>query len=381
MSIAILCGAGNNGGDGFVAARHLLGPGVKVRVVLIGRRSGLKGDSLTNFNVLRSLTKERGIKDLLDIVVDPTGRKTAAGKSPALIVDAIFGTGFHGKLTGGYRTAVEWINRQPAPVVSVDIPSGLDADNGAVADLCVRADVTVTMGFLKSGLLTGRGPAVCGEIVTAGLGLPLRSPAVGGGGMFLVRGEDVRSAIPRRPFDAHKHSTGKILVFAGSIGYTGAAALTAMSALRSGAGSVVLATPASVYPILARKLSEVMVKPVKDTPDGAFCAESLGSVARELEWADVIIAGPGIGLSPGTADFINKLLKTTGKRFLFDADGLTQIARNDSARGNLRRNSCILTPHAGEFSRLTGSGVTEMSMKIGLKWQGIMRNTTKSRSF
>ncbi|HLF14021.1 MAG TPA: NAD(P)H-hydrate dehydratase [Bacteroidota bacterium] len=358
--VTILCGKGNNGGDGFVAARHLLARGVNVRVVVIGRPSVLKGVPLKNFTLLRRLKKEPGTGERLEIVVDPSGRKLASKTAPAVIVDALFGTGFHGKLSGGGRKAVEWINRQKAPTISVDVPSGLDADNGAIGNICVKAEITVTMGLLKAGLLIGRGPAVCGRIVRAGLGTP-PSPRPGKDGqMFLIGDEDARDALPRRPFDAHKHSVGKILVLAGSVGFTGAAALTALSALKSGAGAVILATPASVYPILARKLTEVMVKPVNDTTEGAFCEASMESLEKEIEWADIIIAGPGIGVSTETGIFIKKLLKTTGKRFLLDADGLTHIARNNGILGNLRKNRCILTPHTGEFSRLTGVKAAEI---------------------
>ena len=369
--VTIVCGKGNNGGDGFVAARHLLARGVNVRIVVIGRPSVLKGDSLKNFEVLRTLKKESGTGERLDIVVDPSGRKLGAKTAPAVIVDALFGTGFHGKLSGGPHKAVEWINRQKAPTISVDIPSGLDADNGTIANVCVNAEITVTMGMLKAGLLTGRGPAVCGRIVTAGLGIPLHSPPGKEGVMYLVREGDARDALPRRPFDAHKHSVGKILILAGSVGFTGAASLTATSALKTGAGAVILATPASVYPILARKLTEVMVKPVKDTPEGAFCEASLESLEKELEWADIIIAGPGIGLSPETGRFIQKLLKMSTKRFLFDADGLTHIARNNAILGSLRKNTCILTPHTGEFSRLTGvnaAGIENNRIELSRKF-------------
>ncbi len=371
----IVCGTGRNGGDGFVAARHLVESGVRVRVMLIGRRTGLKGDPRAQFDILRSLSRESGMRDLLDLVVDPTGRSVAAAKQPALIVDALFGIGFRGRLTGGFRKVVAWINLQRVPTISVDIPSGLDADTGRVADVCVRADSTVTMGFLKSGLLIGRGPEMSGEIVTAGLGIPLRTPRCSGGEMFVPQRDDVRTALPRRRFDAHKHSVGKILIFAGSVGYTGAAALTAMSALKSGAGAVILATPASVHSILAKKLTEVMVRPLKDSPDGAFCPESLESVGRELDWADVIIAGPGIGPTRLAGAFIEKLLKTSGKRFVFDADGLSHIAQNNVARGNLRKNRCILTPHAGEFSRLAGLDNTELEEdRLGLARNYVKRN-------
>jgi hydroxyethylthiazole kinase-like uncharacterized protein yjeF len=358
--VAIVCGVGNNGGDGFVAARHLVGAGFAVRVILVGRPSKLQRDPLVNFTILKRLAAEPGTGKRLEIVADPGGRRPGRGTPPDLVIDALFGTGFHGKLGGPQLRAVEWINRLDSVKVSVDVPSGLDADNGRVGGACVRADVTVTMGFLKIGLLTGMGPAISGRVVIAGLGVPLRVRPGRGGTTFRVTGPDARAALPSRPFNAHKHSVGKVLVLAGSVGYTGAAALCAASAMRAGAGAVILATPETVFPILARKLNEVMVKPVAASGTGAFCEQSIEAIGRDLEWADVVIAGPGIGTGPDVGRFIKKLLNRRGVRFLLDADLLSHLAADPPAADTLGRNSCILTPHTGEFSRLTGLTAAEI---------------------
>lgn len=353
-SATVVCGAGNNGGDGLVAARHLLEMGASVKVVLLARPARLRGETRLNYAILTKLGTQAGIRGRLEVHSDPAARNIARNRRKSVIVDAIFGTGFHGKLSGGALRAVGWINDQPGPVIAVDIPTGLDADNGMFAGGCVRATSTVTMGELKAGLLVGQGPAVCGAIIVAGLGIPLPHVQPAGGWIRRVTPADAALALPARPLNSHKHSVGKILILAGSVGYTGAAALTASAALKSGAGVVVLAVPLSIYPILSKKLTEIIVKPVPESVDGTFSQNSLESLERELIWADVLIVGPGIGKSEGTRSLLKNLLKLTGKKILLDADGLTLIAEDKALWGILRRNTCILTPHSGEFSRLTG---------------------------
>lgn len=360
--VTIVCGQGNNGGDGFVAARHLLSAGWEVTVHLVGTPSKLKRDPLVNFRVLKNLMKEPEVASRLRIVTDPSGRKFADARRPAVVVDALFGTGFHGSLAGGGLRAAEWINSQKSVIVAVDVPSGLDADNGRIGTGCVSADITITLGLLKAGLLTGMGPAVCGQVVVAGLGVPLRTAGNPGASTYRVTMPDAVHALPPRPFNAHKHSVGKVLVLAGSVGLTGAAALCAQAAMRVGAGAVILATPDQAYPVLARKLTEVMVKPLPDAPGGTFAEGSFAALGTDLDWADVIIAGPGIGRGPEVGGFIEKLLNLRGKRFLFDADLLSHLAGKPRLTGILRRNTCIVTPHTGEFSRMSGLDAETVEM-------------------
>jgi hydroxyethylthiazole kinase-like uncharacterized protein yjeF len=218
------------------------------------------------------------------------------------------------------------------------------------------------MGLLKIGLLTGLGPAVSGRVVVGDLGVPIQTAPGRGPTTYRVTRHDAIAALPPRPFNAHKHSVGKVLVLAGSVGLTGAAALCALAAMRSGAGAVILATPKSVFPILARKLTEVMVKPVPESQDGTFCEESFDALGKDFEWADVVIAGPGMGRGPDVGHFVRKLLNLRGKRLLLDADVLNHLTGDTPMAGILRRNTCILTPHSGEFSRLTGLGPGTIEM-------------------
>lgn len=354
--VTIVCGPGNNGGDGFAAARHLFAEGFSVRVVLAGAAGKLKGDARVEYDVLRKMrargTGTRGTGARLELTVDRSGRIGGGGR-PAVIVDALFGTGLRGPLKGAAANAVGWINRQTGPVLSVDIPSGLDADTGAIVGPCVRADVTVTMGLLKAGLLTGGGPEAAGRIEVAPLGVPMPPDPRLGGAVRRVTVADIPAILPRRPRTAHKHSVGRVLILAGSRGLTGAAALASLAAIRAGAGAVILATPEGVHPVLARKLTEAMVKPVPDGGRGCFRSESFEAIGGELEWADVVLAGPGMGMDSSVQGFLEKLSRMRGKRFLLDADALNHIAADHRLGGILKRNSCILTPHAGELARLT----------------------------
>lgn len=355
--IAIVCGKGNNGGDGFVAARHLLAAGATVRVIMLARQSDLGGETRRQFAILRRLEKGRG--GLVILPAASSKRFTGAGR-PAAVIDAILGTGFRGKLRGPVKRAVEWINAAGCPVISVDIPSGLNSDDGTVTDLSVRADLCVTMGTLKTGMLLGSGPEMCGRIIVANLGVGMEELAPSGERIYRLLDKDIRGILPSRPRTSHKHSVGKILVLTGSVGLTGAAALAAAAAMRSGAGAVILGVPRSIYPVLAKKLTEVMVKPLPESPGGTLCAASLGAVEKELDWADVILTGPGLGMGDDTHDFMENLLKSRNKRFLIDADGLNHIAEDKKLLRHLKRNTCILTPHAGEFGRLTGFSAPEI---------------------
>jgi len=357
-SVSIFCGKGNNGGDGFVAARHLIAVGAHVRVILLARLSALRGETLRQYKILKRIGPVAGRRLNLTIATD-VGRITP-GSQPLLVIDAIFGTGYSGKLKGAAKKAVNLINDADCPVVSVDMPSGLNSDDGSVVDACVKADVCVTMGALKTGLLIGRGPEFSGRIRVADLGVGMETIVVPGKRVFLIRGGDIGKCLPQRARNSHKHSVGKILVLAGSVGLTGAAALSATAAVRSGAGAVVLGVPRSIFSVLAKKMTEVMVKPLPDSPDGRLSPTSLGAIKKELDWADVILVGPGLGMGGEVHDFIENLLKLRNKRLLIDADGLNHIAGDRALQSHFKKNTCILTPHAGEFSRLSGFSYGEI---------------------
>ena len=357
-SIAVVCGKGSNGGDGFVAARHLALLGATVHILPVGGVSSLAGDTKINFNIVKQMEaqgSDGGVKLKIH-------RSPKPGMLPKfdLIVDALIGTGFSGSPRRNVEQWIQWMNFSHAPIVSVDLPSGVNADNGDAAKLAVRADKTVTMSMRKIGLTIGKGKNLAGRIKIIDLGIPhlqLKSHAT-----FLVEGTDVLSALPARRFDAHKHSVGKILIIAGSRGLTGAAAMSSVSAMRTGAGSVVLCTPQSVYPILASKLTEVMVHPMPETSQGSLSLGAYEALTRHCDWADVVVIGPGLSRNDETQALVSKLVQNCQKPMLLDADALFAISGDLSVLKKRKTDHLILTPHLGEFAKLTGEPIDKIQL-------------------
>jgi NAD(P)H-hydrate epimerase len=351
--IYILCGKGNNGGDGFVVARHLLIHGSSVVVILNCKPSELKGDPLTNFQILKSLNnKSRKSRESQESWLFSSLNKLNMLQSPDFVVDALFGTGLKGELTGKFKSLVQWANVLPCKRVSIDIPSGVNADNGVAEGVAFNADLTVTMALKKIGLTLNQGRSYCGQLEVVDIGVPDNLPLVEKYQTFIIEQKDVQTSLPVRPFNAHKHSVGKIFVLAGSVGLTGAAAMVSESAMKSGAGAVVLGTPKSVYPILAKKLTEVMTEPLDSTGDGSVSESSLPVIQKHLDWADKFVLGPGLSRNKETQRLIQHLVSTSTKPMLIDADGLNAIAENPSCLKKRKAKEVILTPHTGELSRI-----------------------------
>lgn len=354
----VFCGKGNNGGDGFVIARRLSGAGSNVTVILTSPPGELKGDALLNFSVLKKIssrvvppvTIQRFSVSILDELHHIDG-----------VVDAIFGTGFSGRVKQPIVDLIDWINRQSVPVFSVDVPSGVQATSGVVENTAVRATHTITFGLRKTGLLLNSGQTNAGNVRIADIGIPnVVTESKTLSSTFLVDGGDVRNVLPQRPKTANKYSVGKVLVIAGSRGLTGAAALCASAALRSGAGAVMLATPEAVYPILARKLSEVMVMPLPSTDNGTLSLKSYEALKSRLEWADVLAIGPGLSQNAETQSLILRLLSEARGRIVLDADGLNAVAAAGIASLKKSKSDIILTPHSGEFARLVKKASEEV---------------------
>jgi NAD(P)H-hydrate epimerase len=349
-NILVFCGKGNNGGDGFVAARHLVNQGAHVQVVLLASPKALKGDAKTNYDILAAIAEHTP-----GLSLHQYGQRIPRTvRPPDLIIDALLGTGFSGAVRDPIANAISWMNDQDVPIVAADIPSGVDATTGCVENIAVDATATVTFGYLKTGLLINRGQDCAGDVHLADIGIPRAVTSFEKLKTFLVEQSDVRDSLPRRASTVHKYSVGKVLVLAGSKGYTGAAALTTMAALRSGAGAVMLATPDAVYPILARKLTESIVIPLPSTPDGTLSSEALPVIREKMKWADVVVVGPGLSLQSETEAVIQHLLLDNSGKMLVDADGLNALASLGLARLRRAKGDFILTPHTGEFSKLTG---------------------------
>jgi hydroxyethylthiazole kinase-like uncharacterized protein yjeF len=355
-TVVIVCGKGNNGGDGFVVARQLAMLGVLAYVGLVARENEIEGDAKTNLQILRRLAQQNS-----NVWIGSFRSLRRKQLEPDLIVDALFGTGFHGLPTGSFARAIEWINDSGAPVLSLDVPSGVNGNTGIAEGPAVKADCTITFGELKIGLLCNDSRDLTGPISIAEIGIPPSVVAKAGIGTLLIEADDVELRLPERPSTAHKYSVGKVLVIAGSKGYTGAAALCASAALRAGAGAVVLATPEAVYPILARKLSEVIVEPFASTKHGSLSPEAFEKLVERIGWADVVVLGPGLSRNAETAELIMMILTANQSKMLIDADALNALAESGVDELKKSTGKFILTPHTGEMARLVrkSSGLIE----------------------
>lgn len=347
--VVVFCGKGNNGGDGFVIARHLLNAGANVTVIMLASGRELKGDARANFDILKRIERSSPGALSLRSYSRALLRKLA---KPRLIIDAIFGTGFTGAVRQPVLDVINRINQLGVPVVAVDVPSGVDGTTGVVVNTAVKATYTVTFGLLKTGLLSNQGQDCAGEITVVDISIPNAvrySPKLK---TFLVQADDVRAVLPWRPSTAHKYSVGKVFVLAGSRGFTGAAYLCASAALKAGTGAVILGTPESVYPILGRRLTETIVTPLPSTSEGTVAKAAARIIQEKLEWADVAVIGPGISTNAETQDLLKSILSGYGGKMVVDADALRAIGRIGLKNLKRLKGSFILTPHSGELSRL-----------------------------
>ncbi|MDR0491050.1 MAG: NAD(P)H-hydrate dehydratase [Oscillospiraceae bacterium] len=341
---AVFCGAGNNGGDGIAAAAFLIGRGVPVRVFFVGSEEKLTADSSEMRRRLVSLGGR------LEAFSDATDIRQYLHRCD-VIIDALFGIGLNSALRGDALKAVEIINNSAAYTISADIPSGVDADTGAVLGDAVKADMTVTFTLAKPGHFVEPGCIRCGELRVCDIGIPLDLAETIQSGVSAVGPDDV--ALPKRRPDSHKGNYGRCLIVAGSLGYTGAPALAARAASRMGAGLVFLGVPEAIYNIMAVKCDEEMPFPLPDNGHGGLAANAASSLLRQASNCDACLIGPGLGASPDLTELVSSAIRLIEAPIILDADGINAIAGDpgilDTASGPL-----ILTPHMGEFARLTG---------------------------
>lgn len=345
----VLCGKGNNGGDGYVVARQLILHGFAVRVVSTAGRDELSPDARQQFRLLEELAREVA-PDVLALEEYAVGTWNASASD--LWIDALLGTGLSEDLREPYLTIVKRISDADVPVLAVDIPTGIEADTGRALGAAVKADVTVTMGAVKAGMLFGDGPEHCGRIEVAEIGIP-RSALADKASASMTTDLAVARWLPQRAPDAHKYTAGMVLVIGGSEGMTGAPVLTARAAARSGAGYVMVACPESVQPTLATKLTTVTSVGLPVAPDGGIDAErAIARLRQPLERATAVALGPGLGRSESTIDFVDRLLRDLDKPVVIDADALYALSQRTELLERSAKPSWILTPHRGEFARL-----------------------------
>ena len=362
--ILVLVGPGNNGGDGLVAARHLHDWGAGVSLYLFGQRPA--EDRNLDLVRQRGITCVAAAQDKnLDSLDDLLSSATA-------VIDALFGTGKSRPLGDTFGQALDRVGKaregQPGlRIIALDLPSGLNADSGAVDSACLYADNTITLGFPKPGLFNPPGAERAGRITVADIGIPpyLAEQIT----TELITDDWARSVLPRRPLGANKGSFGKVLVVAGSINYIGAAYLACSGAMRVGAGLVTLATAASLHPILASKLTEVTYLPLPESSPGIISSPAARLIHQELDHYDVLLLGCGLGQSQSAIRFIKSTLfrlKPASPLLVLDADALNTLAKTPNWWQQLA-NDAILTPHPGEMARLAGVSIDEVqSDRIGM---------------
>jgi len=337
--VAVIGGPGQNGGDGFVIARHLWNSGVCPRVVLIGDPARLRGDALANFRVLERL----GIP-CASVPGDDLSMLVSALAHASLVIDALFGTGLDRPLSGAYAAAIERINAAAAKVVALDLPSGVDADSGAVLGAAVRADLTIAFAAHKRGLHQHPGAALAGEVRCASIGVPPPFDAA----FALIEASDVAGWVPERAPDAHKGQAGHVLVVAGAPGRTGAALLCGLGALRAGAGLATLAARGQARAALDAKVVELMT--------AELSLEAEPAIAQVLELCQekqAAVLGPGLGLDPAGRTLARRLALALPVPAVLDADALTALGE-DCTELNGAAAARVLTPHPGEAARLLG---------------------------
>ncbi len=343
-SAAVFCGHGNNGGDGIGAALCLLDAGKSVRVFLVGDRGRLSQDTS---QMARRLNERGGVlEDFPEDAGDISDYVSGCG----VIIDAIYGFGFHLPLKEQARRACSLINASHVPVTAADIPSGVETDTGLADSDAVRADVTVTFSQAKIGQFITPGALCCGQVLVRDIGVTAPpeeddSPA--------VSTVEITQLLPRRPRDGHKGTFGKCLIIAGSRGYTGAPSLASHAAVRSGAGLVFLGVPEAIYAIEAVKNDEAMPFPLPCGNDGRLASGAVEQVLQRLEKCDACLIGPGLGIASGVTDVVRAVLENSKIPVIIDADGITALAENIDI---LDKAACpvVLTPHEGEFARLGG---------------------------
>jgi NAD(P)H-hydrate epimerase len=349
--VAIVCGKGGNGGDGFVVARWLKRRGHHPEVLLAARPDEIGGDAAFKLAALR----RSGVRP---IVVEDAVRAASRMADAHVVVDALLGTGARGAPTGLTAALIEGINASGRPVVALDIPSGLPADGGAPSGPAVRATVTFTFAGLKYGLVTPPGLDFAGRVTVVPIGIP-ETEVARGIRLWLIDPADVAARFPPRPRDAHKGTYGHLLIVGGSLGKTGAAALAARAAMRAGAGLVTVATAASQQPVVAGLVLESMTEPLAETAVGSVALKARERVLELAEARDAAAVGPGLGTDAETQDLARGLARALDRPLVLDADALTALAgRLELLRGAAAPR--CLTPHPGEMARLLGVTIAEV---------------------
>ncbi|HET7480792.1 MAG TPA: NAD(P)H-hydrate dehydratase [Rubrobacteraceae bacterium] len=342
----VVCGGGNNGGDGFVIARELHRAGTEV--IVLPTKDGYTGDPETNLRALRNLDVEFATAEDLEEELAKAD----------LVVDALLGTGFSGAVREKEAALIERMNASGLPVVAVDVPSGVDGSTGEVEGAAVRARLTVCAHATKIGCVISPGREHAGEVAVVDIGIPPEADVEPS--LLWTDADSLRGLTPRTEDPAHKYSAGALLVVAGSRSMTGAAVMSVEGAQRAGCGITFLATPRSASAALDLKLTETLVYGVQDD-EGYMNLKALEDILEHAGRASALVVGPAIGTGDGSRELLEGILREAEAPVLIDADGISLLAGSDALA---RRDApTVITPHAGELGRLLGTGAKEVSAR------------------
>ena len=352
--VNLIAGAGNNGGDGFVIGRHLINRGVEVSAFLLTKKEKVSGDARVNMELYQKL---RPIHELLsreDLI-----KFQNQINQNELIIDAIFGTGLASEVRGFYHDIIDYINTLPNPVISVDIPSGIDATTGKILGTAIHADLTVTFGLPKIGLVIHPGLEHSGILEVIDISIPAYLIEEENITVGLLEAHDLFPLLKQRDANSHKGHYGHLLVIAGSVGKTGAAAMTSEAALKIGAGLVTLGIPASLNPILEVKLTEVMTEPLPETNSHTIGSKAWPRIQELFDGKKAVAIGPGISTHPETIALVHNIIRNSPIPLIIDADGINALAENPTILKQAT-SPIVLTPHPGEMARLTQTSIKEV---------------------
>jgi NAD(P)H-hydrate epimerase len=354
--ILIMCGPGNNGGDGIVCARHLLSKLVGCEIMLLVLKTKpYSKDALINYKAIKKISANDKRIKIIENSLDGVKRF-----KPDIIIDALFGTGFKGEPQGIFKRAIDVVNKIKAYKIAIDIASGVNGDTGLVCGQAFLANKTVTLGLLKKGLILYPGKTFCNEIKIANLGISYERLLIAD--TFLLEREDIKKIFPTRRPNGHKGTFGQVLVVAGGNGYSGAACLTSAAALAVGAGIVRVAFPETLRTIIEKKLIEVIKIPLPSTSDESLAITAYSGIYKFSQQSNVLALGPGITTNQETKALIQRIIKTISLLMVIDADGINNLTKEfieDLPVKTKRR--LILTPHPGELERLIGVPASEIN--------------------
>ncbi len=353
--VTVVAGRGNNGGDAFAAARLLHSKGVNIRAYLIGRKEDISGDALVNMNILERI----GI-DICELAEECSTESFSEDlTASALIIDGIFGTGLSRDVTGFAAAVIGLMNASGLPILSIDIPSGIDGRYGTIKGACIKAAATVTFCMPKSGLLLNPGCEYTGRLIIADIGIPPLAIIKQEIKTWIIDRQMAVSLLPGRKPDSNKGDYGRAFIISGSNGMTGSGCLASAAALRAGAGLVYAGVPASLAPIYCSKLTEPIVIRLEDGGTGVLTASCCESIQEMLDRMDAVAIGPGLTVTEDIKKIVKLVIENCKAPLILDADALNAISGDPSVLKTLRAGA-VVTPHPGEMARLMGVDIKDV---------------------